>query len=39
MTNVATRVSTAPVVSLRGAALRFGERTLWDGLEPRHRAG
>jgi len=33
MTDVATRVSTAPAVSLRGAALRFGERTLWDGLD------
>ncbi len=26
-------MSTAPAVSLRGAALRFGERTLWDGLD------
>ena len=33
MTDVATRVSTAAAVSLRGAALRFGERTLWDGLD------
>jgi zinc/manganese transport system ATP-binding protein len=32
MTDVATRVRTA-AVSLRGAALRFGERTLWDGLD------
>ncbi|HVH24547.1 MAG TPA: ATP-binding cassette domain-containing protein, partial [Pseudonocardia sp.] len=23
----------APALSLRGAAVRFGERTLWDGLE------
>ena len=33
MTDVATRVRTAAAVSLRGAALRFGERTLWDGLD------
>ena len=32
MTDVATRVRTA-AVSLRGAALRFGERTLWEGLD------
>jgi zinc/manganese transport system ATP-binding protein len=32
MTDVASRVRTA-AVSLRGAALRFGERTLWDGLD------
>ncbi len=32
---MATRTpqETVPAVSLRGAALRFGERTLWDGLD------
>jgi zinc/manganese transport system ATP-binding protein len=32
MTDVATLVRTS-AVSLRGAALRFGERTLWEGLD------
>ena len=34
MTDVALRTGTATAaVSLRGAALRFGERTLWEGLD------
>lgn len=30
---IRTPQDTVPAVSLRGAALRFGERTLWDGLD------
>ena len=31
--HVAARGTATPAVSLRGASLRFGERTLWEGLD------